>query len=163
MKRISPLVKGAITGAAMLAVTYVLFSSKSPVNPNLIFIVFGLYAVGIAWTLTDHSRSPAYTGKFGDLFNKGFRCFIIVTLIMVTFTGVYSYMHPEFAEEAAKYYREDLIKKGDKTPAEIDEIVAQAKASYTTSVVSLSIFRYLVMGAVFTAAGSGILLLRRRK
>ena len=60
------------------------------------------------------------------------------------------------------YYKEQLVKEGNKTPAEIEEMVAKAKKQYTTGIVSLAIFGYLITGAVITAAGSALLLMRRK-
>jgi hypothetical protein len=162
MKTITPLVKGLITGSVMLAATLLLFYTRQPVDSPLQYIVFVLYAGGVAWTLLAYYRSPEYTGKFGDIFGRGFRCFIIITLIMVTFAGIFSYMHPEFAEEDAKLYREYLIKDGNKTPAEIGSMVKDEKENYAVKNMWRVTFGALIPGAIFTAAGAGLLLMRRK-
>ena len=161
MNKMTPLIKGVITGVLMVILTLLLFYSKQPANTPLQFLAYPIYAGGIMWTLISYSRSPDFTGRFPGLFGRGFRCFIMVTLIMVVFTGVFSVMHPEFSEEAATYYRESLLKDHNKTPAEIEELVSGVKKQYTTGVVSITIFRYLIIGALFTAAGSGILMKRK--
>ena len=160
MNRLTPLVKGIITGIVLVIFSLVLYYSKTP-NSKLNYLIYLLYALGIAWTLISYSRSPGFTGKFADSFGQGFRCFIVVTLIMVAFTTIFSMQHPEFADEAATYYREDLVKQGNKTPAEIDKLVADVKKQYTTSIVSLTIFGYLITGAIITAAGSALLMRRK--
>ncbi len=161
MNKITPLVKGVITGIALAATSFAFYYSKLPVESSLHYSIYILYALGIAWTLISYSRSEKFTGKFGDLFGQGFRCFIIVVLIMVAYTSIFSMQHPEFAEEAAGYYRADLVKEGNKTPGEIDTLVADAKKQYTTSLVSLTIFGYLITGALFTTAGSALLMRRK--
>ena len=162
MNKITPLIKGLITGVLMVLSSLLLIYTRQPANSGLDYIVYVLYAGGIAWTLIAYSHSEAYIPKFGAIFGQGFRCFIIITLIVVIFTGIYSYAHPEIAEEGAKHYREDLIKEGNKTPAEIETIVNSAKKQFVTGQISLAIFGTLIMGTVFTAAGAGILLLRRK-
>ncbi|MGZ5218617.1 MAG: DUF4199 domain-containing protein [Chitinophagaceae bacterium] len=162
MNKFTPLLKGIITGSAMIIVSLALFYSKIPVESNLHYVIYILYAAGIIWALISYSRSASYTGKFGDIFGQGFRCFIVVTLMMVAFTAIFSMQHPEFAEEAANYYKEDLIKEKNKTPEEIEKLVGKARKQYTTGLVSLTIFGYLVTGAVITAAGSAFLLMRRK-
>jgi hypothetical protein len=161
MNKFTPLVKGIITGILMVLFTLLLYYTKQSADTPLQFLSYGIYAGGIIWTLVSYSRSVTFTGKFAELFGQGFRCFIMVTLIMVVFTAVFIMIHPEFAEEAASYYKEDLLKKGNKTPAEIEEMIREVKKHYTTSVVSITIFRYLIVGAIFSAAGSGILMKRK--
>ncbi|HEX7846356.1 MAG TPA: DUF4199 domain-containing protein [Chitinophagaceae bacterium] len=163
--KLTPAIKGLITGLLMLATALAIFYAKLPADSQFQYIVYVLYALGIAWTVLSFGRSPAFTGKFSELFGQGFRCFIVVTLIMVTFTGVFSNMHPEFAEEASVAYKEQLIaqkNKSNKTPAQIDEEVATLKKQYTLRLVSASIFGYLVIGAITTAAVAGLVLITRR-
>ncbi len=161
MIKLTPLVKGIITGVVLVATSLLLYYFKSPADSKLNYLIYVLYAGGIIWTLISYSRSAHFTGKFADLFGQGFRCFIIVILIMVAYTAIFSMQHPEFAEEAATYYREDLLKEKNKTPAEIDKLVAEGKKQYTTSLVSITIFGYLVTGAIITAVGSALLMRRK--
>jgi len=157
-------IKGLITGAVMLATALGLFYSKQPVESNIQYLAYLVYAGGIAWTLISYSRSADYKNKFMDLFGQGFRCFIVVTLIMVAFTAIFTKMHPEFAKDGAQAYKEYLVKeKKDKLPAEVETEVKQYEEQYTMRLVSASIFGYLIMGAVFTAAISAVILLTRRK
>ena len=161
MNKFTPLVKGIITGAVMVITSLTLYYSNLPVGSKLHYIVYLLFATGIAWTLISYSRSASFTGKFADLFGQGFRCFIVIILIMVAFTAIFSMLHPEFAEESANYYREGLIKEGNKTSEQIDKLVADAKKQYTTGIVYFTIFGYLIIGTVITAAGSALLMRRK--
>ena len=162
--KLTPLIKGLITGAVMLAVTLALFYSKTKVGSPLHYSVFAIYAAGILWTALDYANSRDYTGKFSSIFGQCFRCFIVVTLVMVVFTGVFSKMHPEFAEEDAKRYKEYLVKEEkNKTPAEVAELVDKYKKTYTVKNISQATFGYLMTGALFTAAAGGLIFLIKRK
>ncbi len=162
----SPAIKGLITGALMLAAALGLYYTKQPADSPLQYIVYLVYGAGIAWTLVSYRRSPAYASKFGSLFSQGFRCFIVVTLIMVSFTGIFSKMHPEFAEEAAIAYKAELLEqknKSDLTPDQIEEQAASFQKSYTVQMVSFAIFGYLVIGVIITAAIAAAILLTGRR
>ncbi|MEO8403646.1 MAG: DUF4199 family protein [Chitinophagaceae bacterium] len=163
MKKSSPMIKGVLTGIVMTALVLIFVAYNLPADSGLQFVVFAVYAAGIVWTLLSFSKSAGYTGKFVDLFGQGFRCFIIVTLILTVFTGVYSMMHPELAEDQAKSYREYLVSKKDKTPREVDDMVADGKKHYTTGLIYSSVIRYLFIGAAFTAASAGAILILRRR
>lgn len=157
----SPAIKGAVTGAVMIGIALITFYSGMKADSAFQYMVYIVYALGITWTITAYKKSDRFTGKFWDSFNQGFRCFIIVTLLMVLFTGIFSKMHPEFAKEAAEFYKEELIKSKSKTPAEIDTIVNSYKKSYSTMLIYSSIFGYLIIGAVVTTVVS-LLTLRRK-
>jgi len=161
--KLTPLYKGLITGVILVALTLVFYYSNVPSNSSLQYALYIVYAAGIAWTLIAYARSQNYTGKFGDIFGQGFRCFIIISLVMTVFGGVFTAVHPEFAEHDAKLYREYLDKEEkDKTPAEKDEIVTNYKKYYTFSVVQKSIYGSLIPGVLFTLAGAGLLILKKK-
>jgi hypothetical protein len=159
--KISPALKGTITAALMIGIALAIYYSGMPASSPLQYLIYAVYGLGIVWTIVAYSNSENFTGKFWDKFNQGFRCFIIVTLIMVVFTGIFSKMHPEFAEEAARYYKEDLVKSNSKTPDEIESATIKYKNGYTMLLVYSSIFGYLIIGAFVTAVTSA--LVTRRK
>lgn len=159
--KITPLLKGLITGIIMIAVSLLMNYSGQASSTTNQYLFYVLYAGGIAWALLGYYRSPDYKPTFGSIFNQGFRCFIIISLVTVIFTGIYSSTHPEIAEAAAIEYRKDLVKEGKKLPHEIDEMVKTAKDRFVTGNISLAAFGTLITGTIFTAAGAGLLLMRR--
>jgi len=153
--RLSPAIKGLITSAAMIAVVLMIHSRKETIDPRWQYAVYILYAAGIAWTLI-----PFAGRKFSELFSLGFRCFIVIALVMVAFTFIFIRLHPELAAEEAQktelYYKQE----GNKTPDQIKELGQKAKKQYAVTVISISIFRYLIIGVVLTAAISALLIRR---
>lgn len=158
---LKPAIKGLITAAIMIAIALITYYSGMPASSPFQFLVYAVYAIGVVWTIVAYSKTSLFTGKFGDTFNQGFRCFIVVILMMVLFTAVFSATHPEFAEESSKYYREELLKDKSKLPPDVDAAVAKFKKNYTLTLVYGSIIGYLFIGAVVTAVTS--LLITRRK
>lgn len=157
--RLTPLVKGIITAAVMIAISLAVYYTDGASGFG--YLIYAAYLGGIIWTLVAFARQEPESRTFGKLFNQGFRCFIVVTLVMVAFTALSFILHPEWADEAATKYRADLVKEGNKTPAEIDKIIETAKDQFTISNVGFAIFGYLITGAVMTAAVSGIIIIRR--
>lgn len=160
--KLTPLIKGIITSILMLAVTLATFY-QTPENSALRTLPTYVYAAGIIWTLIAFSSSPAYAGKFGQLFSQGFRCFIVATLFMAVFNFIFISNHPEFRDRDVIEVTKQLDKEKNKTPAQKEEIIANFKKTYITQNISFTIFGYLILGAVFTAAGSVLVLLIRKK
>lgn len=153
----SPALKGLISAILMVAIVLVLFYTKQPGNSSLHYLPYAVYALGIIWSLMGYRRSASFTGRFGDLFSQGFRCFIVVTLVMVAFTAIFMKMNPQFAVDNTKLYKEQLLKEKSKTPAEIEKEVADYKDQFNLRFISASIFRYLITGAAVTAVCAGLL------
>lgn len=155
--KFSPAIKGLITAALMIAFFLIIYQASRGSGSSLQYLVYGVYGAGIIWTLLVVRRSPGFTGKFGELFSQGFKCFIVVTLCVAIFYGIFNSMHPEFAEETAARYKEQLLKEKSKLPSEIDDAIATFKKQYTLKLVSGAIFGYLIIGALITAVLSALL------
>ncbi len=155
MRNISPAIKALITGGLMIVASLFYDRWHTQIDPRFQYLVYLIYLGGIVWTLVDSE------GSFGQMFSQGFRHFIIVTIMMVSFTYLFIQFHPELAEQekaaTISYYQN----KGDKTPLEIEEIAGKAKKQYALAMVSISIFRYLIIGTAFSAGTAAII--SRRK
>jgi len=161
-KTIPPAVKGLITAILMIALVLMIYYAGDTADPNIQYGVYAIYGAGLVWTLLSYRKSDHFTGSFASVFNQGFRCFIVVTLVVVAFTGIFSNMHPEFAEQSSLAYKQQLVALNEKTPLEIDREVSNYKKQFTLRLVSVSIFGYLIIGAGVTAI-TAVLLTRRRK
>lgn len=159
--KISPAIKGIITAALMIAVILGIYYSGKDTDPRLQYSVYIIYALGITWTILAYRQTDLFTGKFRDSFSQGFKCFIVVTLIVVAFYGIFNYLHPEFREDAAAAYKQQLSADKDYLPPDVISEVATFKKQYTLRLVSGAIFGYLIIGAGVTAVLSA--LLTRRK
>ena len=155
----SPAIIGALTATCMILVILLGFYHVSIDEFSAQWIAYGLYAAGVSAAL--YLNKPA-TGKFGDYFSQGFRCFVIITLILVAFTAVFNYLHPELAAQSAELYKADLLKAQNRTPAEIEQDVKLYQDGFPTAIISRSIFGYLIFGALVAAISSFLLTLQKR-
>ena len=162
MKNFTATQKGLITGIAMIATSFFIYASKGNFENKLQYITYSLYVVGIIWALADFSKKAGNEEKFGSYFLQGFKCFIVVDLLMVLFTIVFMMMHPEIKEEAGMFAKEDLIKQGNRTPAEIEEKIQMAKKSFMLVMIMATVFWYLVIGAMVTAVTSAVLMQKKK-
>ncbi len=161
LKNLTATHKGLITGLVMMGLSLTFYYSGQPFDSPFQYIIYAVYAGGIIWTLYDFSRSEENPNKFAAFFLQGFKCFIVIALLMVVFTFVFNKLHPEFKDDMAKAYKLEMEAKGNTTPAEIASNIEKMKDYYLTMLISGAIFGYLLIGAVITAAAS--LLFMKRK
>ncbi len=161
MIKLNGTIKGLITGTLMIITSLLIYYAKGNFSNNLQYIAYALYTGGIVWTLIDFHRSSLTSKKFGNYFSAGFKCFVMITLMMVLFTYFFLQAHPELKEEMVKMVRADLTTKGDKTPDEIESQVKMARNNFTTMMTSTAIFGYLIIGALITAVTSAFLIQKK--
>ena len=162
MKNFTATQKGLITGFSMIATSFIIYFKKAGFDNGLQYITYSLYLAGIVWALVDFSRQAGVETKFGSYFSTGFKCFIVVTLLMVVFTVAFLIMHPEMKEQMGVSVREELTKQGNKTPKEIEESIAMAKKFFMPALIMAAVFSYLVIGALVTAVASAVLMQRKK-
>ncbi|MEO6733008.1 MAG: DUF4199 domain-containing protein [Ferruginibacter sp.] len=157
MNSLSATKKGLITGLLMILVSVIIFYIKGNFQNNLQYITYAVYVAGIVWTLYAFSKAENNVNKFGTYFSQGFKCFIVVTLLMVLFTVGFLLLQPQLKDEMAVIYKADLLKTGNYTIPEIEEKIKIAKKSFLPALIMGAIFGYLIIGAMVTAITSGFL------
>ena len=158
MTQTTPLQKGLITGALMIiASIFSLSVLKNPVESYFQFIVYIIFCLGIVWCLLSYSKSSVKKKAFKDFFSTGFRTFIIITLLMVGFAYIYFSLNTGFRDTTIAENSRLLALQGDHLPGEIEENSKQLKKMFMPLMISSTVFRYLILGALITAITAGFL------
>ena len=161
--KLTPQIIGLFTGIAMIGVFYWLYLTNQPSHSPYQYLLDIMYAGGVGWTLVRYTKQPDANPTFKNIFAQGFRCFIVVTLVMVVFTGLFYYSHPEISKEAAANYRASLAANKDMLPADKENAVVTFENRFVTLTIMASIFAFLFRGVIFTAAGAVVALMRKKQ
>lgn len=157
MNNLSATYKGLITGIIMILISIGIFFYKGNFENKLQYITYFTYIAGILWTLISFKKSNGEIKTFKNYFTQGFKCFIVITFMMVVFTWVFLKLNPQLKEEMAQTYRLELSKSGNKTTQEIDTMVSNAKQYFITMFTSMAIFGYLLIGTLVTVIAAAFL------
>jgi hypothetical protein len=145
---------GLITGVLMIVTSLIIYYFRGNFDNNLQYITYGLYVAGILFSMYAYQKSQTENNRFKDYFSEGFKTFIVITLLMVAFTWIFIRINPSLKDQMAANYRDQLIKGGNYTLTEINEMVLKAKRSFITMFTALAIFGYLVIGALVSVIAS---------
>lgn len=142
----------------MVTVSFLIYYFQKDFESNFRYIAYALYAGGIYWAISAHSNAPGAIKTFRSFFSQGFKCFIVVTLMMVSFTYIIIKSDPSFESKMAVNQRSAIEAKGNLTPMEIEKNVVLAREGFLTWSISSAIFGYLAIGTVLTAILSFLLI-----
>lgn len=158
MKLITPTQKGVITSAVMiLASLFSLYILKNPVEGSFQLVIYLLFCGGIIWSILTYSISDTPKKTFNNYFSIGFKTFVVVSLLMAVFTGIYFYLNPEINNNSIAENSRLLLKEGNHLPKEIEENAKELKKWFLPLMISLAIFKYLFIGAFVSLVAAGIL------
>ncbi|MBO9592879.1 MAG: DUF4199 domain-containing protein [Niabella sp.] len=152
--------KGLITGILMVLLGLLLLWRQVPTNSALQYLVFLIYGAGIVWAVYGQKGAA-----FGVLFNQGFRCFVVVALIMALYTFIYFQANGPMIDreiEATKQERLKTAKEYNRTPDEIEQEAKTTRKYYVPIMVSQTIFQYLLIGVIVTVTTAGTLSLSKK-
>jgi NADH:ubiquinone oxidoreductase subunit 6 (subunit J) len=157
MKNISARNKGLVTGTIMIVISICIFLIKKSFENGLQYIVYTTYVAGILWTIFTFKKETDNTATFKQYFAEGFKCFIVVTLMMVLFTLIFILLHPELKEQMAELLKAEYSKMKDITPLDIENRIAAAKKFFLPGYIMGAVLSYLVIGALITVVAAGFL------
>ena len=159
--KLSATYKGFITGILMVLLSLGIYKLRGSFENNLQYITYAVYVGGIVWTLVSFHRRTGATRSFKNYFTEGFKCFIVVTFVMVLFTYIFSVLNPGLKEQMAANYRADLVSKKNYTGPEIDAMVQKAREYFNVMLTSMAIFGYILIGSLVTLVTSIFLAQRK--
>ncbi len=143
----------------MILAGLILSALKTPDNSPLHYIGYIFYGTGIVWAVIASKDKT----KFGTLFNEGFRCFIMATLLMVVYTWIYWATNPKKMDETVAKQKEVQLKNAkDRTPLEIDQQAKDTRKYFIPMVLAGTVFDFLLIGVVVTTAAAGTLSLSKK-
>lgn len=164
MPQLTSTIKGVITGIVLvLFLIFYYYKFSSGTSSPIMYIEPLLFGLGIVWAIFGYNQSAGETQKFNKLFQQGFKCFVVATLMVTLYYIVFYKMHPELIEQNAVATKEYMLKNDkSKTPQEIDQLIASGKKNFITVIASMTMFQHLIIGAIVSAATAGILSLQKK-
>ena len=147
----------------MMATSLIIYFYFKSFDNSLQYVVYITYSVGLLWTLFTFSRTQAPDTGFGKYFTEGFKCFIVVTLLMVLFTYVFLKMQPDLKEQMAINYKAEMQKNVNMTPDEVLKNTVQMKKYFEVMLTSMAMFSYLLIGAFITAITAAVLMVKKKQ
>lgn len=157
MKTLSARNIGLITSAVMITFSMAIYGFMKSFENSLQYIAYATYVAGIMWTLLRFKKQTNGKAGFKQFFAEGFKCFVLVSFMMVLFTLVFLLLHPELKEQMAVNLRAGYAGAADLTPVDIENRVAAAKKNFLPAYLMGAVLSYLAIGALFTGLGAAFL------
>jgi uncharacterized membrane protein YdbT with pleckstrin-like domain len=156
MKNLKPLHIGLLTGSLMIAASLLAFYVlKLPIESNFQFIIYGLFTAGIVWSTTQFYKLNTIENSFKNIFNAGFKTFVIIAFLMAVFAFIFFSINTNFRDAKIAENNALIIAEGNHLPSEMDENTRQLKKLYLPIMVSSAMFRYLILGTIISIISAG--------
>jgi len=145
----------------MVAMSIAIYVAKHNFEGGLQYIVYSTYVAGILWTLFTFKKETGGEAVFKQYFAEGFKCFIVVTLLMVLFTLAFLLMHPEMKEQMATLMRADYANAPNLTPVDIENKIDSARKMFMPANLMGAILSYIGIGTLISVIGAGFLSVKK--
>ena len=159
MVKLITLSKGLITGLTMIAFSlFFFYGLNQPPESPLQYIIYGVFMLGIIWTILSFSKKSGASLIFKDHFSAGFSTFIMVTLLMVLFTAIFYKLNPGLLEAKIALNNQLALKEGNHTPDEITANAKQMSSIFMPMMLAITTIIYLFLGALLSVVVSGMII-----
>ena len=145
----------------MISISLLIYAAKHDFDNGLQYIVYGTDVAGILWTLFTFKKEKGNEAGFKLYFAEGFKCFIVVSLLMVLFTLVFILEHPELKEQMAVSMRADYANEKNLTPVDIENKIDAAKKFFLPGFLMGAVLSYVAIGALISVVGAGFLSVKK--
>lgn len=160
--KLSATIIGLVTGLLMVGVGLFLALSEGKENTAWQYLGTFIYGLGIVWSIVSYA-SQNRINQFGALFQQGFKCFVVATLILAIYTFAYWKLNPQKIDSIIEQSKIERIKTAkDRTLDEINLEAKQTKKYFIPFNISGLIFSNLFIGAVVAMVTAGTLHVRNK-
>jgi hypothetical protein len=155
---------GLITGLVLIGLSlFLYYILKLPVNEKDQYVLYSVYIAGITWSLVSFKRTSTEDKSFKSYCSIGFKTFIVVAFLMVLYTFFFFMFNTAYRDAGIAENSALLLKEGNHTAVEIESNAKQLKQIFMPVMVGITTFKYLILGSLITAIGSGFLSRKKRQ
>ncbi len=157
MRNISARNKGLITGGLIVLLSGIAYYFNQNFDNGVSMVAYFMYAAGVVWTLIAYHLKEEGNKNFKDYFQQGFKCYIVVTLIMVTATWIFLKWNVKMQNEMIEFQRKQLIEAHNYSEPDIEQQLARYKKLLLPGYTIGAILSYLGIGTLITILVSAFL------
>jgi len=151
MNKLSARNKGLITGLLIVILSAVVYLKTGNFDNSILLAAYFIYAAGIIWSLYSFYRSEQEQKSFKNYFQEGFKCYIVVTFIMVIVTFLFLKFNVSLQNEMIEFQRQQLRLNANYSEPDIEEKLATYKKFILPGYTMSTILSYLGVGTLVTA------------
>lgn len=154
MNKLSAAYKGFITGISIIALSGIVYYVMGNFDNSIALAAYFIYALGILWSLYGFHVSTNENKHFKDYFAQGFKCFIVVTLLMVCANWLFLKFNDGFRNEMIEFQRQQLLLNKNYTNVDVENQLSSYRKMILPSFTMSVILSYLGVGSLITLLGT---------
>lgn len=152
----SNVTKGLIIALVVALLDVGFYFSGYPMDSNLRYVIYGAFIVGIIWSCISYGKQLDGNVSFGNVFAHGFRVTAVVTLLMIVFELVFSFIFPEIKDKMLEAVRAKMVTNPKVTPDMIKQTVDIYTKWFRLIIVAGTLFGYIFIGILASLLGAAL-------
>lgn len=146
---------GFVTGLAMVILGVVLYVADLAFQSWSQWVSYIPFLIGLILNAQAYAKANDHFVTYGQVWSSGFKASAIITLVLVAWGLVSSYVFPEMREKGMEIARESMIKNG-MDDEQIDQAIEMSQKFYTPFMMGGIVFGTMIVGAILSAIAAGI-------
>lgn len=131
-----------------------------PIESDFNYLVYAVFSGGVVWAVFQYTHTQPEPPALKQYFFQGFRAFISIALLMAVYAFFFFRANTAFRDSRIAENTQLILQQGNHTPDEIKSNEAQLRQLFMPIMISSTIFRYIIIGALISLIASGIRLQR---
>jgi Protein of unknown function (DUF4199) len=148
--------KGFVIGLILIILALVVYFANIKVSGPAQWIGYVVFIGGIIWSVNSYGKQINYNSTFGNYFAHGFKVSAVVTVLMIIYVIIFSFLFPDFKETAMEEARKSMQAKDNLTPDQISQGLEITRKFFLVFLIGGTLVGYLIFGAIASLIGAGI-------
>ncbi|MBX9783885.1 MAG: DUF4199 domain-containing protein [Chitinophagaceae bacterium] len=152
----SHLTKGLIIGLILIVLSVVIYVMELYTMQWLQYLGFVILFGGVIWSVMTYGKDNNYDKSFGNLFAHGFKTVALVTVIVLAYTLLSSYIFPDAKAKMLEIGRQQALERANGNETQVEQGMAFFEKYFTLFIVIGILFWYLLIGVIASLIGAAV-------
>ena len=152
----SPVTIGLIISLILILISLAIYFTGMYTETWIQYLTGCLLLGSIIWAVVNHGKERNNTASFGNLFAFGFKVTAIVTVLVILYSVLSTYIFPDAKEKVMEIARQQAFKNANGNESAIEQGLAWYEKNFTLMMVITVLFWYLVIGVIGSLIGAAV-------
>ena len=148
--------KGIVISLILIVLGLIIYFLDMSDNGSVRYISFGIFIIGIIWSVNNYGKQIDHNATFGNYFAHGFKITALVTAIMIIYVIIFIYLFPDVKEKGMEAARKSMQQKGNLSPEQINQSMEFTKKFFMVFIIAGTLLGYLIFGAIASLVGAAV-------
>lgn len=147
---------GLVTAIAVIIVGLILHVTNLSFQPWAQWVMYIPFIIGLVLNAQAFAKANDQFVTYGQVWSSCFKATAIITLIVVAWSVIFTYIFPDMIEKGMEMARQKMEERGGMSEEQMEQTLEMTKKFFYPFMIGGIVFGYIFFGAIVSLIAAAI-------